>query len=58
VWFLATSVGNYIGGQLSGLYESLPLTALFGRVGLFAVVVGVLMLALAPKFTKLMGGVR
>ena len=25
VWFLATSVGNYIGGRVSGLYESLPL---------------------------------
>ncbi|HVW04038.1 MAG TPA: peptide MFS transporter [Vicinamibacterales bacterium] len=58
VWFLATSVGNYIGGQLSGLYESLPLTALFGRVGLFAIVAGVLMLILAPKFTRLMGGVK
>jgi POT family proton-dependent oligopeptide transporter len=58
VWFLATSVGNYIGGQLSGLYESLPLTALFGRVGLFAVIAGVVMLAFAPKFTKLMGGVK
>jgi POT family proton-dependent oligopeptide transporter len=58
VWFLATSVGNYIGGQLSGLYESLPLTALFGRVGLFAIVAGALMLIFSPKFTKLMGGVK
>jgi len=58
VWFLAASVGNYIGGQLSSLYESLPLATLFGRVGLFAIVVGVIMLALSPRFTKLMGGVK
>jgi POT family proton-dependent oligopeptide transporter len=25
VWFLATSVGNYIGGRVSGFYESAPL---------------------------------
>jgi proton-dependent oligopeptide transporter, POT family len=58
VWFLGASVGNYIGGRLGGLYESLPLATLFGRVGLFAIVSGVLMLILAPRFTKLMGGVR
>ncbi|MEO8483622.1 MAG: peptide MFS transporter [Acidobacteriota bacterium] len=58
VWFLAASVGNYIAGQLSGLYESLPLSALFGRVGMFAIVAGVLMLIFAPKFTKMMHGVR
>jgi POT family proton-dependent oligopeptide transporter len=58
VWFLAASVGNYIAGQLSGLYESLPLPTLFGRVGLFAIVAGVIMLVFAPKFTKMMHGVR
>ncbi len=58
VWFLAASVGNYIAGQLSGLYESLPLSSLFGRVGLFAIVAGVVMLVFAPKFTKMMHGVR
>jgi POT family proton-dependent oligopeptide transporter len=58
VWFLGAAVGNYIGGQLGGLYGSLPLTALFGRVGLFAVVVGLVMLAFAPRLTRLMGGIR
>ena len=32
VWFLATSVGNFIGGRVSGLYESLALPSLFGAV--------------------------
>jgi proton-dependent oligopeptide transporter, POT family len=58
VWFLAASVGNYIAGRLSGMYDSLPLATLFSRVGLFAIVIGVIMLVLAPKFTKLMGGVK
>ena len=29
VWFLATSVGNFIGGRLAGFYESMPLPTLF-----------------------------
>lgn len=54
VWFLASSVGNYIGGRIGGRYESLPLDALFGRVGLFALVAGVVMLALSKRLARLM----
>ena len=32
VWFLAASVGNYLGGQMASLYESLSLPSLFGAV--------------------------
>ena len=35
VWFLATSVGNFIGGRVSGFYESMPLPTLFTTVALF-----------------------
>ena len=35
IWFLATSVGNYIGGRVSGLYESFALPTLFGAVAAF-----------------------
>jgi len=56
VWFLATSVGNYIGGRIGGLYESLPLEALFGRVGLFAVGAGVLLWLAAPWLTRMTAG--
>ena len=58
VWFLATSVGNYVGGRLSGLYESLPLTQLFGVVGAFAVVAGLIMWAGSKPISKLMGEVH
>ena len=58
VWFLATSVGNYVGGRLSGLYESLPLTQLFGVVGAFAFVAGLIMWAGSKPISKLMGEVH
>ena len=31
IWFLATSVGNYIGGRVSGLYESFAAADAFRR---------------------------
>jgi dipeptide/tripeptide permease len=58
IWFLGVSVGNYAAGQLGGLYESLPLATLFDRVGLFAVIAGILMLVLARRFTRLAGGIK
>ena len=36
VWFLGTSVGNYLGGRAAGFYESMPLPNLFGAVAAFA----------------------
>jgi POT family proton-dependent oligopeptide transporter len=49
VWFLGTSVGNFIGGRVGGLYESMALPTLFGSVGAFAIVAGlVLLLFVAP----------
>lgn len=36
VWFLAASVGNYLGGRVASLYESFSLPSLFSAVTLFA----------------------
>jgi POT family proton-dependent oligopeptide transporter len=58
VWFLSISAGNFLGGRLSSLYESLPLPKLFGYVGGFGIVVGLVLLALSRPLTKLMGGVK
>jgi POT family proton-dependent oligopeptide transporter len=52
VWFLATSVGNFVGGRIAGLYESFALPTLFGYVGGFAMVVGAILFALAPAMRK------
>jgi POT family proton-dependent oligopeptide transporter len=58
IWFLAISVGNYVGGQLSGLYGSLPLTTLFGVVGAFAVLAGVATWLGARSISRLTSGIR
>ena len=54
VWFLATSVGNFIGGRVSGLYESFALPSLFGVVAGFAIVAGVILFAFVPAMRSLM----
>jgi POT family proton-dependent oligopeptide transporter len=58
VWFLATSVGNFIAGRLAGFYESMPLPDLFQTIALFGIVAGLLMLPMAPPIKRLMGEVR
>lgn len=58
VWFLSISIGNYLGGRMAGLYTTLPLTSLFGAVGGFAIIAGLLLAVFARPITKLMGGVR
>jgi proton-dependent oligopeptide transporter, POT family len=58
VWFLATSVGNFIGGRVSSLYESWALPSLFGAVGLFAIGAGVLLFLFVKPMKRLMGEVN
>jgi POT family proton-dependent oligopeptide transporter len=54
IWFLATSVGNFIGGRVAGLYESFALPSLFGAVGGFAIAAGIVLMIAAPSMRKLM----
>ena len=58
VWFLATSVGNFIAGRLAGFYESMPLPALFTNIALFGIVPGLILLPLARPIKRLMGEVN
>jgi POT family proton-dependent oligopeptide transporter len=58
VWFLATSVGNFIAGRLAGFYEAMPLPDLFGSITAFAMVAGVIMLLLVKPIKRLMGEVN
>ena len=58
VWFLATSVGNFVGGRVSSFYESWPLPSLFGAVGLFAIGAGVLLFLSVKPIKRLMGEVH
>jgi POT family proton-dependent oligopeptide transporter len=58
VWFLSTSVGDFIGGRLASVYESFPLPELFGIVALFCIVVGALLVFLLKPMKTLTGGVN
>ncbi len=55
VWFLASSVGNFIGGQVGSLFESFPLHQIFFTVFVFAAVTGLLMFLFRKKLTDLIG---
>ena len=54
VWFLATSVGNYLGGRVGGLYESFSLPGLFGAVGLFALGAGLVLALLIRPIRRML----
>ena len=58
VWFLATSVGNFIAGRVSGFYESMPLPTLFMTIAVVGIVPGVILLLLAPPIKRMMGEVN
>jgi POT family proton-dependent oligopeptide transporter len=58
VWFLAASLGNFVGGRIAGLFETLPLPQLFGAVFVTTGVSAVVLLFLIKPIRKLMGGVH
>jgi POT family proton-dependent oligopeptide transporter len=58
IWFLATSVGNYIGGRVAGLYESFALPTLFSAVAAFSVLAAIVMFVLTPWIKRMMGRVN
>jgi len=53
VWFLASSVGNYIGGRMAGFYESMTLPTLFGSVAAFGMAAGLLLLIFSRPMRRL-----
>jgi POT family proton-dependent oligopeptide transporter len=57
VWFLSISIGDWLAGRAGSLYESMPLTKLFG-IGAAVALLAAAVLALLVKPTKrLMSGV-
>ena len=54
VWFLATSVGSFIGGSVAGLYEKLALPQLFGVVALYALVFAVILALLINPIKRML----
>ena len=58
IWFLADSVGNYIGGRVAALYESFGVPSLFGVVASFSIVVGLVLALMVKPMKNMMGGVK
>jgi proton-dependent oligopeptide transporter, POT family len=55
IWFLASSVGNYIGGRVASIYEAFSPTTLFWAVSAFCMVVAAILAALSPTVRRLSG---
>jgi len=58
VYFLAISLGNFIGGRIAGLFEMFPLPQLFGAVFLTALASAIVLALLVKPIRKLMSGVH
>jgi POT family proton-dependent oligopeptide transporter len=58
IWFLGASLGNFIGGNVGGLFESFPLNTLFLAVAATSIAAGVLMAVFSKGIRNLMGGVK
>jgi proton-dependent oligopeptide transporter, POT family len=56
VWFLGSSVGNYIGGRVASFYESMTLPTLFGSVAAFGIACGIILLIFAKPMGRLERG--
>jgi POT family proton-dependent oligopeptide transporter len=54
VWFLATSVGNFISGRVSGLYEAMAVPSLFTTIAAIGIAFGVLLMLLTPAMRRLL----
>jgi dipeptide/tripeptide permease len=54
VWFLAASVGNFMGGTVSGYYEKFALPTLFGLIAASGVLMALLMFALVVPIKRMM----
>jgi POT family proton-dependent oligopeptide transporter len=58
VWFLAISLGNFLGGGVASLFDRLPLPQLFSSVALITGASALALALLAKSIRGLMGGVR
>jgi POT family proton-dependent oligopeptide transporter len=58
IWFLASSIGNWMAGKAGSLYETVPLPNLFGFGGAVAISAAVLLVILVKPTKRLMAGVQ
>jgi POT family proton-dependent oligopeptide transporter len=58
IWFLSTSIGNWLAGKAASLYSSMPLPTLFGSVAGFSIVAAIVLAILIRPTVRLMQGVK
>jgi POT family proton-dependent oligopeptide transporter len=58
IWFLSTSIGNWLAGEAASLYSSLPLPTLFGSVAAFSIGAAIVMALMIKPTVRLMSGVK
>jgi proton-dependent oligopeptide transporter, POT family len=58
IWFLSTSIGNWLAGKAAGLYSSMPLPDLFLTVTAISIGAAVVLALLIKPTVKLMQGVK
>jgi POT family proton-dependent oligopeptide transporter len=58
IWFLSTSIGNWLAGRAASMYSSMPLPSLFGSVAAFTIVAAVVLALLVKPTVRLMSGVK
>jgi POT family proton-dependent oligopeptide transporter len=58
IWFLSTSIGNWLAGKAASMYSSMPLPTLFGAVAGFTFVAAVILALLIKPTVRLMSGVK
>jgi POT family proton-dependent oligopeptide transporter len=58
IWFLGTSIGNWLAGKAGSLFDSMPLPTLFGTVAASALVAAVMLAVLIRPTLKMMSGVK
>jgi POT family proton-dependent oligopeptide transporter len=54
VWFMATSVGNYLGGRVAGLYQRFELPMLFLAVAGYAIIFAVILALLVRPIKRML----
>ena len=55
IWFLSSSIGSYVGGRVASLYETLPLSDIFGVLTAVALVATVVMALLVKPLRRALG---
>jgi POT family proton-dependent oligopeptide transporter len=54
VWYLSISVGNYLAGMASSVYETMPLPTLFGLTTAMAFVAAVILALLVKPIRRML----